>query len=163
MYCPNCGKQTSAKEKFCRSCGMSLQTISQILAEHRTAAEAGKSPAEIVELTAQQLEQPVRRRLRRRLLIVAAALPLIGLIARLIHVASRRPEGSGNMIPWILPIAILIGIVLGKYLLDKAPFKRQSPQAVAPPVAEPTTNQLPSSGQEPIPSVTEVTTRTLEP
>ncbi|MGH9901852.1 MAG: zinc-ribbon domain-containing protein, partial [Pyrinomonadaceae bacterium] len=28
MHCPNCGKRTSAEQKFCRSCGMSLEAVS---------------------------------------------------------------------------------------------------------------------------------------
>ena len=159
MYCPNCGKQASAKENFCRSCGMSLQMISQILVEHRTAAEAGKSPAEIAELAEQQLEKPIRRQLRQRLLIVAAVLPLIALQI----VVWRSYGASGPMPPWLIVSAMLTGIVLRKYLLVKPPFKRQSPQATVLPPPVPTTNQLPSSGQEPLFSVTEVTTRTLEP
>ena len=157
MYCPNCGKQTSAREKFCRSCGMSLQMISQILVEHRTAAEAGKSPAEIAELAEQQLEKPIRRQLRRRLLIMAAVLPLIALL-----IDVRRSSGaSGTMPLWLIMMALLTGRALGEYFLVKAPFKRQSPQATVLPVAAPPTNQLPSSGQEPLFSVTEVTTRTF--
>jgi hypothetical protein len=33
MYCPNCGKENSRGQKFCRSCGMSLQLSSQAVTE----------------------------------------------------------------------------------------------------------------------------------
>ena len=33
MYCPNCGNQNSAQQKFCRSCGLGLQKVAQTLSE----------------------------------------------------------------------------------------------------------------------------------
>ena len=33
MYCPNCGNQNSADQKFCRSCGLGLQKVAQTLSE----------------------------------------------------------------------------------------------------------------------------------
>lgn len=33
MHCPNCGTETSAGQKFCRACGLSLERIAQLLAE----------------------------------------------------------------------------------------------------------------------------------
>lgn len=33
MYCPNCGNQNSADQKFCRSCGLALQKVAQTLSE----------------------------------------------------------------------------------------------------------------------------------
>ena len=35
MYCPTCGIQTSLDQKYCRSCGMGLQVISQAVGEHQ--------------------------------------------------------------------------------------------------------------------------------
>jgi len=136
--------------------------ISQMLAEHLSAAESGKSPVEIAELTegplASRVEKLFRRRLRRRLIIVAATLLLIVFLID----AGRRSEVFRNIPVWVFPILLLLGMVLGKYLnLVKAPFKRQSPQATVPPSVEPTTKKLPLSSAEPMPSVTEDTTRTL--
>jgi hypothetical protein len=33
MHCPNCGAESSAKQKFCRACGLSLERFAQLLAE----------------------------------------------------------------------------------------------------------------------------------
>ena len=33
MYCPNCGKENSTEQKFCRACGLELDKIVQSLAE----------------------------------------------------------------------------------------------------------------------------------
>src|SRR5262245_42633779 len=33
MHCPNCGTEASARQKFCRACGLSLERFVQLLAE----------------------------------------------------------------------------------------------------------------------------------
>ena len=33
MFCPNCGNQNSAEQKFCRSCGLGLQKVAQTMSE----------------------------------------------------------------------------------------------------------------------------------
>jgi zinc ribbon protein len=33
MHCPNCGAEASAKQKFCRACGLSLERFAQLLEE----------------------------------------------------------------------------------------------------------------------------------
>jgi hypothetical protein len=40
MHCPNCGKQTSIDQKFCRSCGMSLETISKAIIAHQSISDS---------------------------------------------------------------------------------------------------------------------------
>lgn len=36
MHCPNCGKPAAGDQQFCRSCGMSLETIGKLVAQHST-------------------------------------------------------------------------------------------------------------------------------
>ncbi|MGH9873364.1 MAG: zinc ribbon domain-containing protein [Pyrinomonadaceae bacterium] len=34
MHCPSCGAETTLDQRFCRSCGMDLETVSKLVAEH---------------------------------------------------------------------------------------------------------------------------------
>jgi hypothetical protein len=42
MYCPNCGQATSIEQKFCRSCGLSLEKAAQSVVEQLPAVELNK-------------------------------------------------------------------------------------------------------------------------
>jgi hypothetical protein len=43
MYCPNCGTEAPVAQKFCRSCGFSLEKVPQLLAEQLPGTEARPS------------------------------------------------------------------------------------------------------------------------
>jgi hypothetical protein len=45
MNCPKCDLQTLPDQKFCRSCGASLQMITQPLAEHARVSDLERTPA----------------------------------------------------------------------------------------------------------------------
>lgn len=34
MHCPNCGKPAETEQQFCRACGMSLETVGKLVAQH---------------------------------------------------------------------------------------------------------------------------------
>ena len=34
MHCPSCGAETTIDQRFCRSCGMDLETVSKLVASH---------------------------------------------------------------------------------------------------------------------------------
>ena len=34
MHCPNCGKPAETEQQFCRNCGMSLETVGKLVAQH---------------------------------------------------------------------------------------------------------------------------------
>lgn len=44
MHCPNCGQQTSSEVKFCRACGLKLDSVVRAVGEHNIAdpTKAGK-------------------------------------------------------------------------------------------------------------------------
>lgn len=46
MYCSSCGAETSKKQKFCRSCGISLPMIPQAVAKHLSTADSAEPPVE---------------------------------------------------------------------------------------------------------------------
>jgi len=43
MSCPNCGLETLPEQKFCRSCGTSLQVITQPIAERAAVSQIDKT------------------------------------------------------------------------------------------------------------------------
>lgn len=49
MNCRKCGLETLPDQRFCRSCGESLQMITQPLVEHGTASELERGPAIILK------------------------------------------------------------------------------------------------------------------
>jgi len=154
MYCPNCGKENSAEQKFCRSCGLSLEKAVQSLAEQLPALELDKNLRERQE------------RVDRLINIVAGtAISILvggvlwGIIYGIIIV-------KGEVIAGLFFLAFIVGIVLFALLslysesLRKASGKRKSMQ---PPLTQASdTNELPPATQmEPLPSVTERTTELL--
>lgn len=38
MHCPNCGKPATKDQQFCRSCGMNLESVGTLVAQHSTMA-----------------------------------------------------------------------------------------------------------------------------
>ncbi|HXQ69625.1 MAG TPA: zinc ribbon domain-containing protein [Pyrinomonadaceae bacterium] len=34
MHCPNCGKPATSEQQFCRACGMSLEPVGKLVAQH---------------------------------------------------------------------------------------------------------------------------------
>lgn len=34
MHCPNCGKPAEIEQQFCRACGMSLESVGKLVAQH---------------------------------------------------------------------------------------------------------------------------------
>ncbi len=59
MYCPNCGKENPEKPRFCRSCGLGLQTISQALVNELSATKSDDSSIEIVEPEQKRWRNPL--------------------------------------------------------------------------------------------------------
>jgi hypothetical protein len=107
IYCPGCGVHAAADQKFCRSCGLDLQLISQSVAEHfGEIAEASES-----------------RRLSldhwgKRILLTGLSMLMLLMIGAMICVAisnifGLRFEdfGFNSIGPVVAPIALLLTFV----------------------------------------------------
>lgn len=154
MYCPNCGKTNSKEQKFCRSCGLSLEKVVQSLVEQLPAAVIDKNLRERqrkVELWATIFGTGAIS------LFVLAVLWAI--IYKIIIVKGDVAEGLG-VLAFILGIIVFAALMLYRESLLKA-STRPSPEPASSREAN-TAKLLPEPSFEPIPSVTESTTELLK-
>jgi len=166
MYCPKCATPASTDQKFCRSCGLSLETIPELLASQSSEGEQRQSR---------------RNRLQRwGFFITATGLVFLFALASVWLGEMWRGDLSptemrmGDLGPTTVRIMnLLMGIGLPVFLvglcligywaylsLPKASAHRPSARALPP--AQPTTKLPPVHRPEPEASVTEHTTELLE-
>ena len=154
MYCPNCGKSNSAEQKFCRSCGLSLEKTVQSLADQLPALELDK-----------QLRER-QRRVDRLINIVAGTAGSIVVAGVLWGIVYEIIIVKGEVIAGLFFLAFVLGVILFALLsiygesLRKTAGKRQLPEP-HPQVVADTGKLLSESHVEPLPSVTERTTELL--
>jgi hypothetical protein len=154
MYCPNCGKTNSAEQKFCRSCGLSLEKAVQSLAEQLPGLELDKN------LRERQLK------VDRLITIVVGSAISIVLVGVLWGIIYGIIIVNGQVTVGLFMLAFIVGMILFALLsmyrdsLRKAAGGRQLPEP-APAFVADTGELLSESLVEPIPSVTERTTELL--
>lgn len=154
MYCPNCGKENSAEQKFCRSCGLSLEKAVQSLVEQLPALELDKNLRERQE------------RVDRWLVILAASGISVFVVGILWAIIYKLIIIKGEVLEGSVFAAFFVGLIIFALLalysesLRKTAGKRQMLQAPPKEVSD-TAKLLPDSQVEPVPSVTERTTELL--
>lgn len=161
MYCPKCATVNGEEAKFCRGCGTDLSLVS--------AALTGRLP----ELLEEESDKKGRRGRRRKKLptlekgIETLALG-VGFIFVALAVARFAPAGRLWWFWLLIPAFSMIGSGIGEILRAR---QKPTQPSVAPPqakpqVAPPPPRELPRRNTAelvPPPSVTEHTTRHLEP
>jgi hypothetical protein len=154
MYCPNCGRTNTPGQKFCRSCGLSLEKIAQEIAEQLPAEEVGKH--------LQDRQRGVERGLH---IVAGSTISLVvcgvvwGIIYEIILVKGEILAGS-LFLSFVVGLLLFAGLAVYRDTLLKASGKRQvTPQKMSQ--AEETANLLLESFREVTPSVTERTTKLL--
>jgi predicted nucleic acid-binding Zn ribbon protein len=155
VYCPDCGKENPAGQKFCRSCGLSLKPISQALAGEVVPADALVS-SEANSTVILQGEQ----RFWQNPLIYALCLILLGIIIGVIGdklVLTKMVTDMGTL------IAVLgIGLLGFKGVMLVVAPPRQLPRAQPAPQVEEAARLTPALHSAEPASVTENTTRELD-
>ena len=169
MHCPNCGMKAALNQKYCRSCGFSLEKFSQMFEEQSPDREAP-------ELEAGQLEdlQAQRRKIERLRNIVFTAL-LTGVLGYILgySVTYRLMVDEDSFLVGILLGLVILGAIAVIWLslwaedLRKttAEWKQIQPGVTTenPPASETSSNLQIADYHETPRSVIENTTRLLDP
>ena len=157
MFCPNCGNKNSTDQKFCRSCGLSLE----------------KTAHSLIEQLPTKLDESLQARKERLEWWGVAALSafgagvlglmLYGIIYKIMIVQGRIWEGIGFLGFIILAACGLLSVILFAKAneVKEASNKQRLQQPEELPSGETTGKLLPESHFEPLPSVTEGTTELL--
>jgi hypothetical protein len=151
MYCPNCGKQNSPEQSFCRACGLRLQTISQVLANELSPGQSAK-PLD--------RDQGPRKLGSQPLLLAGFLIMMSGVILGVLGKKMLSTE-------WISTAGALIAILgmaaMGYSVITlMAPLSRSARKPPTVPPADLTTDRHLAAPPASVPSVTENTTRELE-
>ena len=158
MFCPNCGNQNSADQKFCRSCGLGLQKVVQTLSE--------QLPTKL-DVSLQQKKERFEK-------LGVAALGIFGaglVIPILYSIFYTTMWTQGNIVKGLGMLAILLVLACGlmsAILFAMANEVKETPAKPALPDqpqlhAKPDTQELPehSAPETPVFSVVERTTELL--
>ena len=156
MYCPNCGKQTSTDQKFCRACGLGLEKIVLSLGEQLPA----------------RMDQSLLARQERLEKLGVGALSVFGLgiLGFLVYAVGQKLVASQGSLIAILAIVGLV-IMFGSGVLSAILFARAKELGEQASKRQPqpdeidtgaSTKELLTEGEfEPVPTVTERTTELL--
>lgn len=170
MHCPRCGNQFSSGTAYCRTCGLSLDGVSEIV--H---GESASAP----EITSQPNLKIMR--LGGGIFILGVA---FALITRILRGLELFPESYGLLVFLVFSTVAILTLGVGLLFPAKKYTKRKPAQSTAPSeldlvsgtppltarlnAASPAVNDIdfPKAGREPekmpVGSVTEHTTRNLE-
>ena len=153
MYCPNCSTEASAEQKFCRSCGMELQAVAELISGQANIAKPEKS-------------KEVQRS-QRAMLIWGMCMTFGGVAAgsSLKVLGREHIQVAGEFTPYLMVLALLIcfagmGLMCYPFLQGKSGKPRS--QKTTAPTSEPTIRLSPELLAEEQPTVTEHTTAFLE-
>ena len=154
MFCPNCGSKNSTQQKFCRSCGLSLE----------------KSAQSLVEQIPAKIEQSLERRKEKLERFGAIALTGVGVVggaALSYMIIFDMILRQGKVLGGLALLTIIICGLLAVFFFNYANFLKETAvkNRLQPPEEmreyETPAKFLNDSYLEPIPSVTERTTELL--
>jgi len=157
MYCPKCARENIETAKFCRACGANLSLVPQALTGRLP--EAPRSRDQRRRDTRRSREPDLARGIRKAFAGLAFLIIVVGLVL------TARGPGLGGI--WLLiPEFILLGKGIGEIVTVLN--NRDDREARTAPQTAPRTNPLSAQSgfdelTSPPPSVTEGTTRNMDP
>jgi zinc-ribbon domain len=150
MYCPNCASENSQDQRFCRVCGLHLQTISQVVVHQIKAGQRAGTP---------QASQDRWKSLRQNPLCYGFFLLILGL---LIIMLGKKILGE-QLVADVGTVLALVGVaffvIKGLFLFNRSRGAHSSEELSR---AGTTTELTPLLEAKEQPSVTEFTTRNFD-
>ena len=156
MHCPSCGNESSLDQKFCRRCGLRLESVSKLVAGHQT--------PEAIKREAKKNEQDVVRRMYRWMMWGFAGF-LIGIVMLVVG----KTFALDKIFGLVASLVLLGGTAAAAYGVMSAMRDGVSPSKKLPEAFEPTALSEPDTGNDliearvplAVPSVTERTTELI--
>lgn len=165
MYCPKCAAQLVDSDKFCRACGADLKSVALALAK-QSLSKANKNKTRTLKKEKTWMEKRSQglRKTAEGATMIGASL-LIGLV---INLVSSHPDRVGIWAAFFGWIACwgVFSLASGIGAIAQGAGMRAEAQRTEPahaPVIVPDTDPLDNSSLPPMLSVSENTTRSLEP
>ena len=155
MYCPNCSSEASTEQKFCRSCGMELQAVADLIRD--------QSPMVRPETSQEPTVEARQRALLIWGLIITFGAAAVGASLKILGKEGIHP--AGEFTPYLSVIAVvaaIFGMGLMCYPFLQQTWGKPSSRKLPSPKPEPTIKLRPALLSEEHPSVTEFTTEFLE-
>ena len=164
MHCPNCGAEAPLTQRFCRSCGLSLEKIPQVFAEQFSRSESDV-------LSRHDAEKLQRRQQNIERWLSTAGIGFVGIagLSVLAGISYLMAAGNLPLVPGVVILLMLIvGLIAGSLGLYSEKLKRKLSSGAsvnpAPLSSKPITTKLPvQTKADASISVTEHTTKLLEP
>ncbi len=154
MFCPNCGSKNSTQQKFCRSCGLSLEEIAQSLVK--------QIPAKVDQSLDKRKEK-----LERLGVVALSGFGVVGGGVLFYLIIFKMMLAEGKILAGLALLTIIVCGLLAVFFfnyansLKETAVRNRLQQPDELPQDETPANLLSGSYPEPIPSITERTTELL--
>ena len=164
MFCPNCGANSTADQKFCRGCGLKLEKVSLMIAEQLPAGSLSESTPEEITLLLKS-----KRRVERLLVGIGLTGATVFVVSIIWTIIFKIIIGRGHVLQGsiflgfiIAGLAALALVCYRESVVNSLARRGVTDEKPALPAAAPTANLLPEARATPLASVTERTTELLE-
>jgi uncharacterized integral membrane protein len=152
MHCPRCGNRPDAGQQFCRSCGLNLEKVAELLGEESVAPEA--TGGEIARLKELQRKHESWSAIAGLLTFGLILLLFIAIIFTLMILIGRV-----SILPGSILILFAIGAgVMGYFQSSAKLLKQKLAQSQLP---TPAPSEIEGSASMPLGSITDRTTELL--
>ena len=103
MHCPGCGTEAPVTQKFCRSCGFSLEKVPQLVAE-----QLSKSEETLDSAVTEKLQQR-QKKIERWLSITGVGFTALMALSVLVGLIYLLLAGSLPIVPGIVILTLVLG------------------------------------------------------